>query len=190
MKKRTQAAALLLGVGLIIFFYLGSVFYQHFHTINQYPVSAWSEDHQADCGVVLTGSANRIDDGFEQLYLKRVKKLIISGVHPATQLRDIFPQRAFFGDLDEDDIILEKRSLTTYGNALQTLPLVEALNCKDVVLITSKLHMFRAHSTFRQYFPGDIPLYQRSTVGRRYESHWTSVGAEAAKSVFYDLWFF
>jgi len=190
MKKRAKVASLFLAIGLVLFFYLGSVFYRHFHIIHQYPVTAWSEDNQADCGVVLTGSANRINDGFEQLYLKRVKKLIISGVHPATQLRDIFPQRAFYGDLDEDDIILEKRSLTTYGNALQTLPLVEALNCKDVILITSKLHMFRAYSTFRQHFPEEIPLYQRSTVGRRFESHWTSVGSEAVKSVFYDLWFF
>jgi hypothetical protein len=190
MINKKKSLSLVLIFSLMVFVYGGSLFYRHFHMVSQYPITAWEEDHFADCGVVLTGSANRINDGLEQLYLKRVKKVIISGVHPLAQLRDIFPQRAFFGDLDEDDIILEKRSLTTYGNALQTLPLVEALNCKDVVLITSKLHMHRAYSTFRRYFPAEIPIYPRSTVGRRMESHWTSVGGEAIKSVFYDLWFF
>jgi uncharacterized SAM-binding protein YcdF (DUF218 family) len=133
---------------------------------------------------------NRIVDAFELLYLKSVKKVIISGVNPTTPLRDIFPQQHYMGDLDPDDIILEKRSLTTYGNAQQTFPLVEALNCKDVVLITSKLHMFRAYSTFRAHFPMDIPIYRRSTVGKRYRAHWSRVWAETLKTVFYDLWFF
>lgn len=190
MKKRGWLGLFTLFVVLLGLGYLGSVFYRHFHVVRSYPVTAWTVDHRADCGVVLTGSTNRIHDGFEQLYLKRIKKLIISGVNPATQLRDIFPQRAFYGELDEDDIILEKRSLTTYGNALQTLPLVEALNCKDIVLITSKLHMPRALATFRQHFPEDLPIYARSTVGRRFDPHWTSVGGEALKSLFYDLWIF
>lgn len=170
--------------------FLASKYYTLFKTIRDFPVTAWLEDHKADCGVVLTGGPNRIDDGFEQLYLKRVKKIIISGVNPSTQLRDIFPQQAFYGDIDLDDIILEKRSLTTYGNAQQALPLVEALNCKDVVLITSKLHMFRAYETFKTHFPEEIPIYKRSTVGKRYQPHWSRVGAEALKTLFYDLWFF
>ena len=31
--------------------------------------------------------------------------------------------------------------------------LVEALNCKDVILITSHLHMYRASRTFKAIFP-------------------------------------
>lgn len=158
--------------------------------IQQFPITAWEEDHRADCAVVLTGGPNRIADAFELLYLKRVKKVIMSGVYATTELRDIFPQKAFFGDLDEDDIILEKRSLTTYGNAKQALPLVEALNCKDVVLITSRIHMVRAFATFRGHFPNEIPIYQRSTIGKQSDSHWTQVGAESLKTVFYDLWLF
>ncbi|MEM7646179.1 MAG: YdcF family protein, partial [Pseudomonadota bacterium] len=162
----------------------------HYRKIREFPVTAWSEDHRADCGIVLTGGPSRIADAFDQLYLQRIKKVIISGVNPATQLREIFPQRVFFGGLDRGDIILEKRSLTTYGNALQALPLVEALNCKDVVLMTSKLHMHRAFSTFRAYFPEDIPIYKRATVGKRFQPHWTRVWSETLKTVFYDLWFF
>lgn len=178
------------GVILVATGVLLVLFYQHFKTIGNYPVTSWLEDHKADCAIVLTGGANRLDDAIEQLYLKRVSKLIITGVNPKSELRDFFPKEAFFGDLDPGDIILEKQSLSTYGNAVQTLPLVEALNCKDVVLITSKLHMYRAHKVFRTYFPEEIPIYRRSTVGKRYQAHWSRVAAEAVKTLFYDLWFF
>lgn len=181
------AAGLFILMALVFF---GLKSYRHFKTIKNYPVTAWLEDHKADCGVVLTGGPNRIDDALELLYLKRVKKVIISGVNPKTQLREIFPQAIFFGEIDSDDIILEKRSLTTYGNAQQSLPLVEALNCKDVVLITSKLHMFRAHSTFKAHFPKEIPIYRRATVGRRFRPFWSQVWGETMKTVFYDLWVF
>lgn len=190
MKKRTLVLGTVLSVTAAASVAVLILSYGNLKEITKFPVTAWIEDHQADCAIVLTGGPNRIFDAFEQLYLKRVKKVIISGVNPAAELRDIFPQKSFYGSLDEGDIILEKRSLTTYGNAQQTLPLVEALNCKDVVLITSKLHMYRAYKTFRNHFPKDIPIYKRSTVGRRYVPHWSRVGAETLKSVFYDLWFF
>lgn len=184
---------LLIGLSLITCFTVVYVFilsYRHFIVIKNSPVTAWQEDHQGDCAIALTGGPNRILDAFEQLYLKRVKKVIISGVHPYTRLQDIFPQKMYYGDINTNDIILEKRSLTTYGNAQQTLPLVEALKCKDIVLITSRTHMPRAFTTFRTHFPTDIPIYKRSTVGRRMKPHWSRLGAETLKSVFYDLWFY
>ncbi len=188
MKKRQKIILSVGGSLIVALVYFSIQSYGHFKTIKNFPVTAWLEDHQADCAVVLTGGPNRIDDALEQLYLKRIKKLIISGVNPNTQLRQIFPQSPYFGDIDPDDIILEKRSLTTYGNAQQSLPLVEALNCKDVVLITSKLHMFRAYSTFKSHFPKEIPIYRRATGGRRFRPHWSRVWAETMKTVFYDLW--
>lgn len=172
----------------ILYFCYG--FFKNLGYVTATEASAWTEDHRADCGVVLTGGPNRISDAFEQLYLKRVKKLIISGVYSKTTLNDIFPQRFFFGDLNENDIILEKQSLTTFGNAKESLSLVEALNCKDVVLITSRLHMYRAYKTFRLYFPKDIPIYPRSTVGKRYRHSWTMASIEALKTIFYDTWIF
>lgn len=190
MKKRKITGIALSVLVTLGFFFLILHFYIQFKLIKNYPVTAWVEDYRADCGIVLTGGPNRISDALEQLYLGRIKKLIISGVNPAAQLRDIFPQKHFYGAIDEGDIILEKRSLSTFGNAQQSLPLVEALNCKDVLLMTSRLHMFRAYSTFRNHFPKEIPIYRRSTLGKRYKPHWSRVGAESLKTVFYDFWFF
>ena len=158
--------------------------------MNQTKVTAWTQDHFADCGVVLTGETNRIPDAIEQLYLKRVNKLIISGVYSHTELRELFPAQHYYGALDINDIILEKNSLTTFGNAQQSLPLVEALRCRDVVLMTSRLHMHRAYRVFRGHFPDDIPIYQRATVGKQLRSPWTRISVEALKAMFYDFWFY
>jgi len=171
--------------GAFLYSFLGN-----YRRVTATPVSAWSVDHRADCGVVLTGGPNRIPDAFQQLYLGRIKKLIISGVYSKTSLNDLFPQRFYFGSLNVNDIILERRSLTTFGNAQQSLTLIEALNCRDVVLMTSRLHMYRAYKTFRHYFPKEVPIYKRSTVGKRYEHSLVMSSVETLKAVFYDLWMY
>ena len=183
------------GYGIVLTLLVGGLgfcysFIRSLDLVTSSEVTAWSVDHRADCGIVLTGGPRRIHDAFEQLYLKRFRKLIISGVFSTTTLDDLFPHRDYFGDLDQGDIILEKRSLTTYGNAQQSLPLVEALRCKDVVLITSHLHMYRAYKTFRYYFPKEIPIYSRATVGKSYRPSWSRSSVEALKAVFYEVWMY
>ncbi|MGE3974799.1 MAG: YdcF family protein [Bdellovibrionales bacterium] len=151
-------------------------------------MSSWTQDSSADCGVVLTGGANRLKEGLDLLNQRAILKLIISGVHPRAQLREIFPQLSFYGSINENDIILEKRSLTTFGNAQQSLALVEALRCRDIVLITSQIHIHRALQTFKASFPQNFPIYERAVAPGRGESGFTEVGLEALKSLFYSLW--
>ena len=152
------------------------------------PISAWSEDHRADCAVVLTGGPGRVREGFDLLAQHQVRKLIISGVHPRASLREIFPAWPFYGRMNVDDVVLERRSTTTYGNALQSLPLVEAVRCRSVVLITSHLHMRRAHRTFRQIFPREIVLLTRAISAGAIPPRGNDVGIEVIKSFFYSLW--
>lgn len=151
-------------------------------------VSAWSEDHRADCAVVVTGGPGRVREGFDLLAQGQVHKLIISGVHPRATLRDIFPQWPFYGGLREDDVVLERRSTTTYGNALQSLPLVKAVRCRSVVLVTSQLHMHRAFKTFRQVFPADVVLLTRSVSSGAVPPRSGDLTVEVLKSLFYSLW--
>jgi uncharacterized SAM-binding protein YcdF (DUF218 family) len=152
------------------------------------PISAWTEDHKGDCAVVLTGGAGRVREGFDLLAQGQVRKLIISGVHAHSTLRDIFPQLPFYGDLRPEDVILERRSTTTYGNAVQSLPLVEALRCRRVVLITSHVHMRRSLKTFRAVFPADVLLSTRSISSGAVPARSSDVFVEALKSIFYSLW--
>lgn len=152
------------------------------------PVNSWTRDVSADCAVVLTGGPGRVREGFDLLAEKKVKKLIISGVHPEVRLRELMPTWTFYGTLREEDVVLDKRSETTWGNAQQSLPIVEALRCRDVLLVTSRLHMSRAYRTFKAVFPESIDIQTQAVVGSRLDPPLWEVLTEAVKSLFYSLW--
>lgn len=150
--------------------------------------TSWMQDQKADCAVVLTGGGARISEGFSLLSQQRVKKLIISGVHPQAALHEIFPQLPFYGNVNEKDILLEKHSLTTYGNVQQSVPILEALNCKSMVLITSRLHMHRAMSTFQGKLSSDYEILPRAVVAGSLDESWQDLSLEVLKSLFYSIW--
>lgn len=152
------------------------------------PITSWTDDVSADCAVALTGGPQRVREGLDLLSRHSVQKLIISGVHAQASLRDIFPLLPYYGSLREQDVILERRSQTTFGNAQQTLPLVEALRCRDLVLITSRLHMRRAYLTFKAEFPADFPLITRAVPAITEPPGWDEVAWESLKSLFYSAW--
>ncbi len=163
-------------------------FAREVNLILRQPVNSWTEDVSADCAVSLTGGPQRIREGLDLLARKAVQKLIISGVHPQATLRDIFPLLPYYGELREQDVILERRSQTTFGNAQQTLPLVEALHCRDLVLVTSRVHMRRALSTFKAEFPPEFPIIVRAVPTLSDPPGWDEVTWEALKSLFYSPW--
>jgi uncharacterized SAM-binding protein YcdF (DUF218 family) len=152
------------------------------------PISAWTEDHKADCAIVVTGGPGRVREGFDLLAQAQVHKLIISGVHPKATLREIFPQWPYYGPLRAEDVVLERRSATTYGNAQQSLPLVEAMRCRSLVLITSHLHMRRAFKTFRQVYPPEILILTRAVSSGSWPPRSSDLAIEVLKSLFYSLW--
>lgn len=145
-------------------------------------------DSTADCAVVLTGGIGRTHEGLSLLSRKLVKKVIVSGAHADVQIQDLYPAAALMGEINESDILLERRSQTTYGNAQQSLPLVEALNCRDLLIVTSQIHMHRAYSTFRHAFPEDIKLIPHAIPTGHNEDTFTDTLVEVLKSIFYSIW--
>ncbi len=141
-----------------------------------------------DCGVVLTGSAGRIREGFDLLEQKQIKKLIISGVHSQTTLKDLLPLWPYYPEVKDDTVVLEKRSETTYGNAVQSLPLVQALGCRDIVLITSELHMYRSYQTFRPVYPESLFIYKHGVLSQHGRFSFVDEFIEVIKSLFYRPW--
>lgn len=171
---------LFLGIGLIAVS-LATEYYQ----ITTEPESRLSETAAIyDCGVVLTGSAGRIREAFEVLAQKKIKKLVIAGVYKEAQLNQIFPHLPFYTEISEDDVILEKKSESTYGNAVQSLALVKALNCRNILLITSQIHMFRAHRIFHEVYPADVPI-TKMTVANKKDFGFLDGWLETVKSSFY-----
>lgn len=150
--------------------------------------TSWILNQTADCAVVLTGGSGRIREGFNLLEQGRVKKLIISGVNPTSTLYQIFPQLPGYSNVSEADVVLEKRSGTTYGNAVQSEALVEALKCRSVLLVTSTLHMYRAEMTFRSRFPPEIQIKPHGIISGNQEPLFFELLVEVLKSVFYSIW--
>lgn len=177
-----------------LYFFLVSLMLLVFLCISEYKkiysedINSWSVDAQADCGVVLTGGAGRIREGYALLARKQIKKLVISGAHPDVDTKDVMPYFTLLGDVDVKDVIFESYSATTYGNAKQALPIVTALNCKDVLLVTSSSHMYRAYKTFVGSFPNRIPILKHAIVPSRAEVAWYEKMIEVAKSLFYSIW--
>lgn len=161
--------------------------FEELQSIRSMKIQSWTESGEADCGVVLTGGSNRIQEGMSLLQQKRLKKLLISGVNPHSGLSQIFPALPFYGAVDKKDIILEKKSKTTYGNAQQSVPILEALNCQSVLLITSRIHMHRAFHVFRKHLSNEIDLYPRAIYSRKEETLQV-IGPEVIKSLFYRFW--
>lgn len=163
-------------------------FFDEYKKVQSEGVQSWSRTATADCAVVLTGGAGRVREGFDLLANQNVKKLIISGVYSNARLREIMPVWPFYGNLSENDVVLDRRSETTFGNAQQSLPIVEALKCRDILLVTSRLHMYRSYRTFRAAFPENIFIQKQAVIGGRYEASVWEAGFEALKSLFYSLW--
>lgn len=140
-----------------------------------------------DCGVVLTGASGRIREAFEVFAQKKFDQLIVSGVYKDTQLREIFPQLPFYPSIDPEHVILEKISGSTYSNAVQSLLVAETLKCKSVLLMTSDIHMYRAHRVFQAIFPPDIKIETYSIVHVSRDKQIYDVYYESFKSLFYNL---
>lgn len=145
-----------------------------------------SEVATADCGIVLTGGPGRIQHGVFLLGKGAIRKLIISGVSTKASLRDLFPLWPVYGSISQDNVILEKRSETTYGNAIQSLAIAEALLCTNAFLITSQSHLYRAHRTFVGIFPTGFQIWPQSGDDSLSEA---DVWIEVLKTQFYNLFF-
>ena len=152
------------------------------------PISSWTEDHYGDCAVVLTGGPGRVREGIDLLVRGQVKKLIISGVHPQSSLYEIFPEWPLYFSLNPEDVVLERQSTTTYGNAVQSFVLAEALKCYSLVLVTSQPHIYRAYRSFRSVFPPEYRIIKHATPQSGRQTEVGEFAVEAVKSVFYSLW--
>jgi uncharacterized SAM-binding protein YcdF (DUF218 family) len=176
---------------IILFFFIGFVFisallFVLYQKIQNEPMNLWSGPWpEADCGIVLTGATGRVREGFEYLAQKKINKLIVSGVNKSSKLEEIFPYLDFYPDVNPNDIYLEKRSETTFGNAQQSLIFVEALGCQDVVLMTSQIHMARSYEIFKNTFPDQFTIYKLSLPNARSEKTILGFFIEAQKSFFY-----
>lgn len=129
----------------------------------------------ADGIVVLTGGSSRVSDAIELLAGGYGKRLLISGVHPASGASDIsrsLPDSQTWLGCCVD---LDHSALNTRSNAAQTRRWAHDRGFRSLIVVTSNYHMPRAIVELSHAMP-DIDLIPFAVVGDKWrdEPWWTS----------------
>ncbi len=186
MKLSLSKVLLIISFAFVVF-----IFEKNYRNVLSTPVSYWDLGPPADCGVVLTGGKGRVRAGLMLLRQGQIQRLIISGVNPVTQYEDLLEWPDWIWGKGVDPIVLEKQSQTTFGNAQQSWPLIDALKCQSVYLVTSEVHMYRAYLTFlAQKTNPYISLHPKAVTAPENEKTFLSIFYEVIKTIFYSAWVF
>ncbi len=110
-----------------------------------------------DAIVVLTGGKGRVTEGV-RLYRERAARyLVIVGADPAVKVADIY--RPKMGDPSAEGVILEKNSRNTLENAIYGRQVINRLEIRSLLLITSRYHLKRATILLRNALPSQCAIY-------------------------------
>jgi uncharacterized SAM-binding protein YcdF (DUF218 family) len=114
-------------------------------------------DRVADGIVALTGGASRISDAVELLASGRGRRLLITGVGPATNTAELMrlapDHQRWFGCC----IDLDYTAANTVGNAVETRRWARERGFRSLVVVTSGYHMPRAMLEISHRLP-DVTL--------------------------------
>jgi uncharacterized SAM-binding protein YcdF (DUF218 family) len=129
----------------------------------------------ADGIVVLTGGSSRVSDAMELLADGYGKRLLISGVHPASGASDISRSLTDNQSLLNCCVDLDRSAVNTRSNAAETRRWARERGFKSLIVVTSNYHMPRAIVELSHAMP-DITLIPFAVVGDKWrdEPWWTN----------------
>jgi len=131
----------------------------------------------ADGIVVLTGGSSRVSDAMELLADGYGKRLLISGVHPASGASDISRSLNENQSLLSCCVDLDRSAVNTRSNAAETRRWVHERGFKSLIVVTSNYHMPRAILELSHAMP-DVTLIPFAVVGDKWrEEPWWTNGA-------------
>ncbi|HML13587.1 MAG TPA: YdcF family protein [Xanthobacteraceae bacterium] len=139
------------------------------------PTEEVSISRPADGIVVLTGGASRIADAMELLAAGLGKRLLISGVHPATSSRELARLTPAYGRWMACCVDLGHAAINTTGNAIETKRWVSDRGFRSLIVVTSNYHMPRTMAELRRRMP-EVALvpFPVVTDKMRSEDWWSS----------------
>ncbi len=103
--------------------------------------------------VVLTGGAERISAGVRLLEQKTAKRLLISGVYPATTAQQLSRMTHAEASLFTCCVDLDKRASDTRDNAAEAASWAARHKFRKLAVVTSDYHMLRATVEFARAMP-------------------------------------
>jgi uncharacterized SAM-binding protein YcdF (DUF218 family) len=158
-RLRAVVAVPLAFVAAILFGFIGF--------LSQLRTSETRPERKADGIVVLTGGASRVSDAMELLAAGYGKRLLISGVHPASTASDISRSVQESQALFRCCVDLDRSAVSTRGNASETRRWVHERGFKSLIVVTSNYHMPRAIVEMSHAMP-DIALIPYAVIGERW----------------------
>ena len=118
---------------------------------------------EADGAVVLTGAADRINEGVNILAKGYAARLLITGVNHTTSSAEIARLTPEFQEWFQCCVDLGYRGLNTEGNALETRLWARSRAMRSLIVVTSNYHMPRALLELHAALP-DVELLRYSVV--------------------------
>lgn len=109
---------------------------------------------RADGIVALTGGAHRLSDATALLSRGHARRMLVTGVNPATSRQDLARRLGSDAHLIECCVDLGYDALNTVGNAVETRKWVEENGFKSVIVVTSTYHMPRTLMELRRRIAG------------------------------------
>ncbi|HXW25769.1 MAG TPA: YdcF family protein [Xanthobacteraceae bacterium] len=142
------------------------------------PTEEIALDRDADGIVVLTGGASRIADAIELLAAGHGKRLLISGVHPATSSHELERLSPAYGRWLTCCVDLGHAAVNTSGNAVETKRWVIDRGFRSLIVVTSNYHMPRTMAELARRMP-EVALvpFPVVTDKMRAETWWSSPAA-------------
>jgi uncharacterized SAM-binding protein YcdF (DUF218 family) len=137
-------------------------------------------DRKADGIVVLTGAATRIPDAIELLAAERGRRLLITGVHRATGMREIAHLTPLYSRFFGCCVDLDRSALNTFGNAIETRRWAKEHNFNSLIVVTSNWHMPRAMVELEHQLP-DVKLIPYPVLSQKIKSESWLANAEIAR---------
>jgi uncharacterized SAM-binding protein YcdF (DUF218 family) len=130
-------------------------------------------DAKADGIVVLTGGSSRIADAVELLASKRGRRLLISGVNPATRQQEIARLMPEYKKIFDCCVDLDRSALNTVGNAVEARRWAKDQGFKSLIVVTSNYHIPRAMAELSHQLP-EASLIAFPVVTHRLSDMWSN----------------
>ncbi len=111
------------------------------------------DNPRADAIVVMTGGTERVAQAVKLLEGDWAGRLLISGVHPGTTIKQIASMTGTDTALFECCIDLDRLALNTEGNATETAAWVDQHGFDTLLLVTSAYHLPRASMELKSALP-------------------------------------
>lgn len=156
-----------------VIFWLGSFIIFH-QMIRSYPVDMVTK---TDAVVVLTGGRNRIAEAVKLYNQGLAETLIISGVGPKVNLKQIEQKNKTSVDRLPQHVIIGNEATNTIENAIEVNEAIRRNNLRSIRLVTSNYHMPRSEAEILAQNHDLIiirhPVYSQN-VSRKWWKRWNS----------------